>query len=92
MRGTFNAWGGDGDLVMQAQEDGSFQAEVDLAPGQHLYKFVINDTWVGDMCNDMTWGHPEHDYWVDIDADGCETDAQGTGADAYVIIAEEAAE
>lgn len=71
VRGGFNEWDG---TTMAAQDDGSWQAIVDLDDGSHQYKFYINGEWVDDMCYDETWGHPDQGYVVDPDADGCVSD------------------
>ncbi len=44
LAGTFNDW----DAVaepMKRQEDGSWQVELELAPGRYEYKFVVDSVW-----------------------------------------------
>ena len=45
---------------------------VDLEPGSYMYKYVFNgDGWVGNMCNDATWGDATAGGDVDPDIDEC---------------------
>ena len=74
--GSFNGW----DISAQPMEehpDGSWSVTVELEEGEHQYKFYINDRWPADMCNSMLWGDPEHDGWIDPEADGCTGDGFG---------------
>src|SRR5688572_7354728 len=46
--GEFNAWVPDS-VEMKKSPDGAFRATVKLAPGVHLYKFVIDgEKWIND--------------------------------------------
>jgi cyclomaltodextrinase / maltogenic alpha-amylase / neopullulanase len=76
VRGTFNGWG---ETPMAQLPDGSWHVLVQLDSVKQQYKFFINGEWPHDMCYDETWGHPEEEYWVDPDADGCEDDGYGGG-------------
>lgn len=68
MRGEINGWG-ETPMIKIGNE---WRVAVDVAPGTYQYKFYINGTWPGDMCNDATWGDPDNNFWIDPDADGCE--------------------
>lgn len=81
--GAHNGWSETG--TPMTFQNGVWRATVSLAPGRHEYKFRINDDWVGNMCDNDIWGHPNEDYWVDLGADGCTDDGFG-GANAYVDI------
>lgn len=77
VRGSFNDWGET--TSMTRQPDDSWRAVANLGGNRHQYKFYINGNWPHDMCYDETWGRPEHDYWIDPDAVGCEDDGFGGG-------------
>lgn len=50
----------------------TYQLWMDLDSGSYEYKFHFNGAdWAGDMCNDGTWGHPDHDSKVDINVESC---------------------
>ncbi len=82
VRGSFNSWG---ETAMAEQDDGTWRGVIDLADGQHQYKFFINGGWVDDMCYDETWGDPASDYVVDPDADGCTSDGY-EGQNAVLVL------
>jgi cyclomaltodextrinase / maltogenic alpha-amylase / neopullulanase len=82
VRGSFTNWA---ERPMARQADGSWRVAVVLPNGTHPYKYFINGAWPGDMCNDMTWGHPANDYWIDAGAAGCVDDGVG-GQNAVVVI------
>ena len=46
--GEFNAWKG---TAMPKQKDGSFAIVVDLSPGTHEYKFIVDGQWRVDPDN-----------------------------------------
>jgi hypothetical protein len=50
--GTFNAWSPRSTPL--ARRDGRWVAEVDVEPGRHLYKFVVDGRWVRDPANPET--------------------------------------
>jgi cyclomaltodextrinase len=83
--GSFNGWS-TSELPMERQEDGSWAVTVELEPGDHLYKFYINDSWPEDMCGSETWGDPARNFWIDPDADRCEDDGFG-GRNAVRVVA-----
>jgi len=76
LRGGFNGWG---ETPMERGDDGTWSATVDLAPGEHQYKFFINGDWPQDM---STWleGGP-----VDAQADEYTDDGHG-GLNAVRIV------
>lgn len=52
--GDFNAWSTTATPLAKAQ-DGTFSAVVELTPGVHLYKFVVDgNTWVNDPAADKS--------------------------------------
>jgi hypothetical protein len=84
VRGGFNDWSGD--AITMTYHDGVWSATVPFDAGAtYEYKFVINGNWPTDMCNDPTWGHPDHDYFIDIAAAGCAEDGHG-GQNAILIV------
>lgn len=49
--GTFNNWDYSNDYFVK-NECGNFQIDLNIPPGRHFYKFVINDLiWVNDPSN-----------------------------------------
>ena len=42
LAGTFNNWDPTG---MERQDDGTWRAELELAPGRYEYKFVVDGVW-----------------------------------------------
>jgi glycosidase len=70
--GTFNNWSTT-ETPLPRQADGTWLVRL-TAAGPQEYKFVINGAWIGDMCNDRTWGDPNKDFWVDVGALGCVSD------------------
>lgn len=47
LAGTFNNWSPDGDK-MARQKDGSYRKRLTLPPGEHRYKFIVDDQWIHD--------------------------------------------
>ncbi len=45
--GTFNAWEPEQGR-MSRQKDGSFRKRLQLPPGEHRYKFLVDGEWVED--------------------------------------------
>ena len=43
MTGSFNNWGGK--FVMQRMDDNEFSLIIDLPPGTHAYKYVVDAEW-----------------------------------------------
>lgn len=72
-----------------------WQATVDLDAGTYQYKYVFNSTdgWAGNMCDEGTWGHPDHGNSVDADnpesCDGenalIEIEASGPHTFRYIV-------
>jgi hypothetical protein len=47
--GSFNNWGKNANLLVPDAEGKTWRTTLDLPPGKHLYKFVLNgETWVAD--------------------------------------------
>lgn len=76
--GEFNGWN-PGNAPM-TQENGVWSRTYTLARGEYQYKFHINGNWVGNMCNDQTWGDPTKNFWVHTGATGCR------GDNAYILV------
>ena len=49
LAGPFEGW--QGNLVMTPRADGRFTVDVRLPPGEHPYKFIIDDSWQPDPDN-----------------------------------------
>ncbi len=47
LAGTFNDWQ-PGDCRMTRQKDGSFRKRLQLGPGEHRYKFLVDGQWLAD--------------------------------------------
>jgi hypothetical protein len=76
--GEFNGWNPDGSAM--TREGDVWSRSYTLAPGEYQYKYHINGNWIGNMCNDGTWGQPARDNWVHGGAAGCR------GDNAYIVI------
>ena len=50
LAGTFNGWDPDA-LPLTKGDDGLWRASIELEPGEYLYKFVVDGTWVEDPGN-----------------------------------------
>ena len=48
--GTFNDWDPDSQPLTKS-EDGLWRASIELEPGEHFYKFVVDGTWIQDPGN-----------------------------------------
>ncbi|MFH1681157.1 MAG: alpha-amylase family glycosyl hydrolase [Candidatus Eisenbacteria bacterium] len=46
--GEWNRWDPAADRMTDADGDGIFEREIELAPGRYEYKFVVDDVWVED--------------------------------------------
>jgi hypothetical protein len=78
--GSFNDWNNaNTQFAMTRQPNGNWELRRQLPAGEHLYKFVINGEWVGNMCNDANWGNPAHGNRVDpaLGANSCVDDGFG---------------
>ena len=47
LAGSFNGWQPDGGR-MARQKDGTFRRRLQLDPGEHRYKFLVDGQWVED--------------------------------------------
>ncbi len=63
VRGAFNDWG----ETQMEKQDGTWEATLDLEPGEYQYKYFVNGTWPQDMetALDGMPMDPEADYYVD---------------------------
>jgi 1,4-alpha-glucan branching enzyme len=53
--GDFNDWSPDA-TPMKRQDDGHWEATVQLAPGRYQYKFIIDGEWIPDpLAHDNVW-------------------------------------
>jgi hypothetical protein len=75
--GMFNGWN-PGDAPM-TEQNGVWSRSYTLDSGEYEYKFHINGEWIGNMCNDGTWGHGTN-RWVHTGAAGCK------GDNAYIVV------
>jgi 1,4-alpha-glucan branching enzyme len=55
--GTFNNWQPDAALL-QRQPDGVWTIELELAPGEHEYRFVVDGVWCDDPQAALTLPNP----------------------------------
>ena len=59
LAGSFNDWDPTAKQMLDKKGDGLFVATVNLEPGAHQYKFVIDGIWCADPeCTD--WVHNDH--------------------------------
>jgi chromosome partitioning protein len=49
--GTFNEWTADDASLMEKLEEGLWSKVIRLPPGEHQYKFIVDDTWMEDRDN-----------------------------------------
>ena len=68
LRGSFNEWG---ETPMLPQSDGAWSVTIDLPPGEHEYKYCVNESWPQDMAASPTGGP------FDEQADGYAPDNYG---------------
>lgn len=50
--GSFNNWDRDHGITLNRNQNGVWHATLDLAPGRHLYKYVIDGVWRPDPANE----------------------------------------
>jgi len=64
VRGSMNNWG---ETAMTKGADGAWSVTIDLAPGEHQYKYFINGEWPGNMKTGADGGpfDPAADDYVD---------------------------
>ena len=48
LAGSFNGWDPTG-IPMERQADGSWRADLELAPGRYEYKFIVDGAWCCDL-------------------------------------------
>lgn len=83
--GSFNNWT-IGELEMVEQNDGTWEASIDLAPGVYEYKYVFNgDIWPGNMCDNAEWGDPAVGMHNHMGTMTCVDDEHG-GMNAELIV------
>ncbi|MBK6899859.1 MAG: glycogen-binding domain-containing protein [bacterium] len=51
LAGEFNGWNPTGQSLADPDGDGVYTADVDLAPGRYMYKFVVDGNWKQDPQN-----------------------------------------
>jgi hypothetical protein len=71
LRGEMNGWG----ETPMAFADGKWSVTLPLDTGTYHYKFYINETWPGNMCHDEIFGHPDENFYIDPEAEGCRGDS-----------------
>lgn len=49
--GSFNNWDREHGVVLKRESNGVWHTTVDLGPGRHLYKFVVDGAWRADPAN-----------------------------------------
>lgn len=82
--GSFNNWT-IGELEMVEQNDGTWEASIDLEPGVYEYKYVFNgDIWPGNMCDNAEWGDPATGRIGNL-AETCVDDEHG-GMNAEIVV------
>ena len=76
--GEFNGWSANATRFLLG-EDGVWRVVVDLGPGEHEYKFVVDGNWVADPSNPRTRGEYGNS-WIKVAGDGSVVeDAAGGG-------------
>lgn len=56
--GSFNDWRPTEDYLMERRKDGVWSKTVRLAPGEHQYKYIVDDTWIEDKHNPRVTNDP----------------------------------
>lgn len=70
LAGTFNSWAGDA-CMMQRVSPTRWQVALPLAPGRHLYKFVVDGTeWLRDPANPWISEDGQNNSCLTVDEDG----------------------
>lgn len=70
LAGTFNSWVGDACMLAQTAP-GCWSGTVALAPGRHLYKFVVDGSaWIPDPANPWISEDGQNNSCVTVDTDG----------------------
>lgn len=64
VRGSFNDWGED---ALTKQADGTWSVTLDVAPGEHQYKYFVDGNWPSNMETDLNGGpmDPDAESYVD---------------------------
>ena len=64
VRGSMNTWG---ETAMTKGADGTWSVTIDLAPGEHQYKYFVNGEWPGSMKSGADGGplDPAADDYLD---------------------------
>jgi 1,4-alpha-glucan branching enzyme len=63
--GSFNNWDRSHGVKLTRNDNGVWHAKLDLVPGRHLYKFVIDGAWCPDPANENR-SAPNDDCVVEI--------------------------
>ena len=63
--GSFNNWDREHGVKLTKNSNGVWHAKLDLAPGRHLYKFVIDGAWCADPANENR-SAPNEDCVVEV--------------------------
>jgi hypothetical protein len=56
LSGTFNDWDPNATSMKRQKNDGTWRAELELAPGRYEYKFVVDGVWCCEPGRDDTQG------------------------------------
>ena len=63
--GSFNNWDREHGVKLTRNSNGVWHAKLDLDPGRHLYKFVIDGAWCADPANEKR-SAPNEDCVVEV--------------------------
>jgi chromosome partitioning protein len=63
--GSFNNWDRDHGITLKRNQNGVWHATLDLTPGRHLYKYVIDGVWRPDPANENRTS-PNDDCVVEV--------------------------
>jgi chromosome partitioning protein len=63
--GSFNNWDREHGVKLTRNKNGVWHAKLDLEPGRHLYKFVIDGAWCSDPANENR-AAPNEDCIVEV--------------------------
>ncbi len=63
--GSFNNWDREHGISLARSNNGVWHTTIDLEPGRHLYKFVIDEMWVPDPANENR-DAPNEDCVVEV--------------------------
>jgi chromosome partitioning protein len=88
--GSFNQWDQEDSILLNRKSNGLWVANVDLEPGRHLYKFIVDGKWIPDPANENRLS-PNEDCILEVPEEQPETESIETTEDESIAMSEEEA-